>query len=216
MLSVGDYTFQRKGVEKIHSIIKGGATVIFVSHNLRAMAGLCQRSILMEKGKVVEAGPTNQVIKNYLARSAEGHNGSGPKEAFISKVNVQGKKDEVRFEPGDKVRVEVEVTGNADLERLAVLLEVQDESFFPVFEASSEHITDRAFTLSPGRTFKLEFELTLHLAPGTYHLGVWLYRHDTQKTYDTRFPSATFYVSSDRELRGVANLYPVVIAMDPC
>jgi len=46
VLSVGDYLFQRRCLERMHSIIRSGATVVFVSHNLREVAQLCQRSLL--------------------------------------------------------------------------------------------------------------------------------------------------------------------------
>src|SRR5690606_16154390 len=40
VLSVGDYAFQMKSLDKMRSVLKSGATVIFVSHNLRAVADL--------------------------------------------------------------------------------------------------------------------------------------------------------------------------------
>lgn len=216
VLSVGDYNFQRKSLEKIRTIIKGGASVIFVSHNLRAIAGLCQKSILMEKGRVIESGLTHQVIKRYLERNSETETTTSGKQAKITHAVVKSERNNVLYEPGDKVQLDVEVTGYASLEKLTLVVEFQDESFYPVFETSSEHITEKNFSLNKDQTFKLSFELTLHLAPGTYHVGLCLCRHDTQAVYDNRFPFTSFYISSDKDLRGVANLYPKVIAMDPC
>ena len=86
---------------------------------------------------------------------------------------------------------------------------------FPVFEASSEDLSGRAFSLKAGQTWKIAFDLDLHLAPGTYHLGAWIWRHDIEKAYDTLFPAATLYVTADRPMRGAANLYPKIAAMDP-
>src|SRR6266545_2343792 len=59
VLSVGDYLFQRKCIERMNMVIAGGATVIFVSHNLREVAALCQRSLLLEHGTVQTIGPTD-------------------------------------------------------------------------------------------------------------------------------------------------------------
>ena len=69
VLSVGDYVFQRKCTEKMAGIINGGATVVFVSHNLRAVAALCERSLLLERGQVRKIGPTREVLKTYLDRA---------------------------------------------------------------------------------------------------------------------------------------------------
>ena len=68
VLSVGDYMFQAKCIEKMKDILKAGVTIIFVSHNLKAVADLCQRTLLLGHGRVIDTGPTNEVIKTYMAR----------------------------------------------------------------------------------------------------------------------------------------------------
>ena len=68
VLSVGDFVFQRKSLQKMRSIATGGATVVFVSHNLKAVSDLCARAILIDDGQIVEDGPTPDVIQTYLAR----------------------------------------------------------------------------------------------------------------------------------------------------
>src|SRR5437899_930433 len=71
VLSVGDYLFQRKCIERMNSVIASGATVVFVSHNLRAVSNLCQRSLLLEKGRVQMVGPTDDVIRRYCRRGQQ-------------------------------------------------------------------------------------------------------------------------------------------------
>src|SRR6266851_4333534 len=70
VLSVGDFVFQRKCVERMNAVLASGTTVVFVSHNLRAVADLCPRSLFLERGRVAAIGPTDDVIKAYLARTA--------------------------------------------------------------------------------------------------------------------------------------------------
>ena len=71
VLSVGDYLFQRKCLERMHAVIRSGATVVFVSHNLREVANLCQRSLLLERGQVQLVGPTEEVIRDYYKRGQQ-------------------------------------------------------------------------------------------------------------------------------------------------
>lgn len=71
VLSVGDYLFQRKCIERMNSVITSGATVIFVSHNLREVAKLCQRSLLLERGQVQMIGATSEVIRAYYKKGGE-------------------------------------------------------------------------------------------------------------------------------------------------
>src|SRR5712675_1923713 len=65
VLSVGDFLFQQKSLQKMREIARGGATVIFVSHNLKAVADLCSRTVLLDRGTIVADGPTGDVIQTY-------------------------------------------------------------------------------------------------------------------------------------------------------
>jgi lipopolysaccharide transport system ATP-binding protein len=66
VLAVGDTEFQRKCLGKIDDVARGGRTIIFVSHNLTAVQRLCTRSIWLDKGSMVDSGPTPQVVTQYL------------------------------------------------------------------------------------------------------------------------------------------------------
>ncbi|MDX6443627.1 MAG: lipopolysaccharide transport system ATP-binding protein [Blastocatellia bacterium] len=66
VLAVGDVAFQKKCLEKMARVARGGRTVLFVSHSLSSVSELCNRVILLKDGKIEEAGPTEQVIDSYL------------------------------------------------------------------------------------------------------------------------------------------------------
>ncbi len=67
VLAVGDAEFQKKCLGKMEEVTKkGGRTIIFVSHNMEAIARLCERCVLLEKGSVVTIGPTQEVINQYI------------------------------------------------------------------------------------------------------------------------------------------------------
>src|SRR5256884_7828012 len=63
VLAVGDAEFQRKCLGKMEEVSKNeGRTVLFVSHNLGAVARLCTRGLLVEKGDVVTRGAIDETI----------------------------------------------------------------------------------------------------------------------------------------------------------
>lgn len=70
VLAVGDYAFQNKCMAKMENTANSGRTVIFVSHNIAAVQRMCPKSILLEKGQLVKAGRSDDVIEEYLNRSA--------------------------------------------------------------------------------------------------------------------------------------------------
>ncbi|SRR6266545_401101 len=70
VLAVGDAEFQAKCLGKMGAVASEGRTVLFVTHNLAAVQTLCKRVIWLQQGKVLEEGPTNKVVKNYLAAAS--------------------------------------------------------------------------------------------------------------------------------------------------
>jgi ABC-type polysaccharide/polyol phosphate transport system ATPase subunit len=67
VLAVGDAEFQRKCLGKMGALEREGRTVVFVSHNLDAIARLCRTTVWLERGEVQEWGPTREVIGAYLS-----------------------------------------------------------------------------------------------------------------------------------------------------
>lgn len=65
ILSVGDIKFQEKSKNKMMEMIKGGTTVLFVSHSLEQIQELCTKAIWLEQGKIVEIGDVKNVCINY-------------------------------------------------------------------------------------------------------------------------------------------------------
>lgn len=66
VLAVGDTMFQYKCLGRIRELVNGGATVMFVSHNLDSMQALCQRVLWLDQGRVQADGPAAEVIEAYL------------------------------------------------------------------------------------------------------------------------------------------------------
>ena len=66
ILSVGDIAFQAKSEEKMLSMIKGGTTVLYVSHSIESIKKLCDRVVWIEHGVVQMIGKTEDVITKYL------------------------------------------------------------------------------------------------------------------------------------------------------
>ena len=66
VLAVGDLTFQRKCLGKMEEIGRSGRTVMFVSHNVHAVTGLCPRTILIKEGSIAADGPSSDVMGAYL------------------------------------------------------------------------------------------------------------------------------------------------------
>ena len=66
VLAVGDETFQRKCMSRIHDFRQEGRTILFVSHSLEAVRNLCSQAIWLNHGRIEAAGDTMATIDAYL------------------------------------------------------------------------------------------------------------------------------------------------------
>ncbi len=212
VLSVGDFVFQQKCISRMTEVIKGGTTVLFVSHNLRAVADLCQRALLLDHGRVSAIGDTGQVINRYMD-SIRADRSTENKPARITKVTVRrGAEECVQFESGQRARFEIEAIAKEDCKKVAVVIYLTDDSHYEVFNTSTERLGHATYELKAGDKLTCSFELELNMAYGSYHACVALYRYDVGVALDEWAPAATFFVGSKlRGFRGIVNCKPVVV-----
>jgi len=65
VLAVGDAAFQRKCLGKMDDVARQGRTVLFISHSMEAVQRLCRRGMLLDRGRLVSAGPIAEVVSRY-------------------------------------------------------------------------------------------------------------------------------------------------------
>jgi lipopolysaccharide transport system ATP-binding protein len=68
VLAVGDARFQKKCLNKMQDVGQQGRTVLFVSHSMQSIMRMCDRTILLGDGRVLDDGPSAKVINSYLGR----------------------------------------------------------------------------------------------------------------------------------------------------
>jgi lipopolysaccharide transport system ATP-binding protein len=71
VLAVGDVAFQRKCLGKMGEVSRHGRTILFVSHQMAAVQNLCDRVVLLDRGRVLANDRTEAVIERYLRDAAE-------------------------------------------------------------------------------------------------------------------------------------------------
>ncbi|MBQ9934237.1 MAG: ABC transporter ATP-binding protein [Lachnospiraceae bacterium] len=65
VLSVGDARFKKKSEEKLLSMMDEKTTVLFVSHNLAQVKRICNKAMILHKGKLVDFGDIEEIAKKY-------------------------------------------------------------------------------------------------------------------------------------------------------
>src|SRR5688572_5161203 len=85
VLAVGDAEFQRKCLGKMGDVAQQGRTVLFVSHNMSAILRLTQEAIVLNKGRLLMRGPTQEAVDYYLS---SGQSQAGEKNWDAEDVSV--------------------------------------------------------------------------------------------------------------------------------
>jgi len=71
VLAVGDEEFQQQCYAKLLELHRQGATIVFVSHDMRAVQRIARRSVWLDKGTIRMDGPTDEVVGEYLGDTTE-------------------------------------------------------------------------------------------------------------------------------------------------
>lgn len=183
VLAVGDATFQRRSLAKMEDITREGRTVLFVSHNLKAVESLCTSAVLLERGKVVATGPVASVIDRYLESVksvsldslAERQDRGGD-----GRLRIVGIEATVRT--GTPGSIRFQYSGVSGLRNVEMLVGVYSSHGESVGWLSSE-VTDSSLKeLPPSGTIVCSFERT-SLIPGSYSLNVHCTANGTMADY---------------------------------
>ncbi len=131
VLAVGDASFQKKCLGKMGDVVRDGRTILFVSHNMDAVAQLCTHTLLVSGGQSSEKLTPDEGIKRYLTLGAGGGDlplAQRPREQHRKRppifvgLSVHGEPADGSGDPhpnvvecGGRVTFEVEVADCADL-----------------------------------------------------------------------------------------------------
>ncbi len=196
-LAVGDIYFQQKCFEKLRKLKDRGATILFVSHDAGAVYQLCDRAILLNKGKLLLDGPPRAVLDLYEAKLWESMDESEENfeiELIESKDNVEEigeisvQRPEVKvlgvqFETPAGVRTETVVVSHAVNVRVKVFFSKAFDDPHIGFSLrdrlGAEMYSNNTYTLKQplgaveaGQTLELCFQFVAHLKPATYTVAI--------------------------------------------
>ena len=172
VLSVGDFTFQHKCINRMNEIVKDGTTVIFISHNIPAMISLCPQAILLNKGEIKMFGDSKDVSRYYYSSQASA-NTKGNNMISINKVTLLNETGQgsTTFETGDRATVKINVQGNENIEKLLMGFMVKKNDGMMVFDANSDKISGKYYTFRKGEDSEIIIEFRVNLPNGAYYLG---------------------------------------------
>jgi lipopolysaccharide transport system ATP-binding protein len=101
VLSVGDVAFQQRCLDRMEDVSREGRTIVFISHNLGSVRNLCDRAMLLSRGRINAIGGVGQVINEYIGeverdlprslRERENRDGTGELRFVDMRLERDGK-----------------------------------------------------------------------------------------------------------------------------
>ena len=145
VLAVGDHEFQQRCMGRIEDISGSGRTVLFVSHDMQAIARLCNRAYWLHDGQVLADGPSEDVVSTYLHEAS----GAGAEAVFdpaeapgnhrvrllSARVVDVGGKTVHTVDVGDRVGIEMRFVVSADARPLFPKVKLGNDRGEVVFNA---------------------------------------------------------------------------------
>lgn len=184
VLAVGDVEFQRKCLRKMSAVADDGRTILFVSHDLAAVQHLCDRVLVLERGRVEFLGACEEGVRAYLAATHAAAGSLDDRTHRVGSGAVRVTAVEFRTPHGARVS---SVASGEDID-LWLHFERHDDRPFkdlvvgfmlrssfdaPIAELSNQ-LTGEGLGVIPERgVFRCRLP-RLALAGGTYRLGVWI------------------------------------------
>ncbi|MBO3099919.1 ABC transporter ATP-binding protein [Gelidibacter pelagius] len=203
VLAVGDAEFQKRAIGKMQDISKGdGRTVLFVSHNMAAVKSLCTRAIVLEHGKTVFEGETDEAVDFYLNQTKERSKRYiskkiGNNENYVKSVKViTSKKGFHEFK--EDLQVEIIINCAEEIQAPAVSYQIINNDNLPIIHELILN-TEEAFGEEKGIYRLTSVIRGLKLYEGEYRLNVFFADNFSKKAFDRLFEVCHFeIINSDK------------------
>jgi len=235
VLAVGDEGFQRKCFDDIAQFKRRRKTIVLVSHDAYAVERLCDRVILLHRGRIISDGAADNVIRKYrLALSdkesieedekskkelpatekkkekydQERH---GTREVEIKAVNIhneEGSRVEA-IESGKKGRLIMEIDFQADIQEpiFGFIVRKDDgQRLIDVYDTNTLWQNIKTGTFKRGETIKIYFDLDFRLGRGEYYFTCAVANKDATKFFDWRENCYKLWIEEKGSFRAIADL----------
>lgn len=150
VLAVGDMAFQKKCLDKMREAAdKEGRTVLYVSHNMNTIRQLCERCIVLEKGKVIFEGnvdeaialyigiDANRELKTYYDLSVVDRNFGFGEDVFLKSVLFLNKEN-ATYEVGEPIDLKVDIFSKIDVSNVMLIFPLKTKEYVKIGMALSD------------------------------------------------------------------------------
>jgi ABC-2 type transport system ATP-binding protein len=207
VLAVGDEAFQQKCYGRISEFKAAGGTIVFVSHDQTAVARVCDRALMLERGRVVEVGPADDVVRAYHRRlvtdaatelAARDGAHSGPCRVHAVRAVAGDGSIRERFTEGEPMALEVWLYAEEGLEEGRVTVGIREAGGHEMGWQTADRVL-----LRPAQLERLRLHFPgLPMREGRFIVAVAVESGDGSKELALADPALELSVFSSEETGG--------------
>lgn len=208
VLAVGDAAFQQKCYQRLDEFRRGGAAVVFVSHNMQVVVSLCDRALLLRRGRPPLLSNVGEVADLY---SSIGENAVDSRVTVRScRLARRGEKSGIAgvVAPTTPLTLDLRVAVHVNLPRTRIGFEVVRNDGLVIFHGTPMADGTPEMDLQPGQELAIRIHFVANVVRGTYRISLHL--SDTNKLWDQIDVSGlvSFVVHETTRVGGCAELAP--------
>ena len=189
VLSVGDMSFQAKCLEKIKTLRDVGTTIVFISHNMEAVLGICSNVIMFNKGIKGAEGRAEDIVKKYrenaVSRQLHQDHRSDDADIVIKSVKIIDNKgaEKAAFKAGEFVGIRIFAESKRVVKDPVVGIALHNTTDVRIYGHNCK-IDNRFFGIIRGE-FSIDLEYpSICLQSGGYLLSVGIFNSIGDTPYD--------------------------------
>lgn len=214
-LAVGDTYFQHKSFDRIRQFREQGTTLLIVSHDRSAVQQLCDRAILLDRGRLIKDGGVEEIMDYYNALIAERENQtvtthrledgrvqtvSGTGEASVELVGLHDARGEpVEFvNVGQPVELRIRARVHEAIPRLVLGYMIRDRLGQPIYGTNTHHTGQALESVPAGSVVDYSIRFPMAFGAGTYSISTALVSTEThlENNYEWRDLALIFTIAN--------------------
>ena len=208
VLAVGDFNFQQKCYARLEEFRRQGIPIAFVSHNMQAIATLCDRVMLLRSGQDPLIADVPTVLSEYVSsRSASADPRLNVLRSTLTDVRT-GREVTEPVPPAAPLLLDVEIEATSQFVRCGVLIQVVRSDGLVMFTGMSTLDGLDEVHLEPTDRLRARISFSANVLRGTYIVNLQLV--DTMRQWSPAIVSSvsSFVVSETTRAAGCAELLP--------
>ena len=220
-LAVGDARFQLRCFDRIREMRDAGCTILFVSHSVEQVTGLCTRAMLLEKGRLLEFGDPGFVTRAYhrllfgqqenaaavvtSSPAGDGAHAMGTGSWRVGSVELLEERADGSTAAAEVLRprgryvLRFRARGEAKIDDLVAGFIIRSRQGLTVFGTDSNLALGGTMTATPGEELEVSLRFTCHLGGGRYFASYGIAHADGTKI-DFRYDALELCVATSRTI----------------